>query len=74
MNDLPAVNLKIEEAHGKITGVMIFYFQERSDAHSPWHVVSENPVPLLAPRLTGDTLTFAVRHHKCHTCPELGRM
>lgn len=72
INDLPAVNLRIEEANGKISGVMIFYFQERSDANSPWHVAAEYPVPLLAPQVTGDTLTFAVRHHKCHTCPELG--
>lgn len=40
MNDLPAANLKIEEANGKIRGVMIFYCQERSDANSPWHVAS----------------------------------
>lgn len=72
MNGLPGVNLKIEEANGKIGGVMIFYFQERRDAQSSWHVASENPAPLLAPQVKGDTLTFEVQHHKCHTCAELG--
>jgi hypothetical protein len=72
MNDLPGIDLKIEEANGKISGVMIFYFQERSDANAPWHVASENPAPLLVPHVEGNTLTFEVQHHKCHTCPELG--
>src|SRR5437868_8760085 len=72
MNDLPGIDLKIEDADGKISGVMIFFFQERSDASAPWHVASESPVPLLAPRVDGKTLAFDVQHHKCHTCPELG--
>jgi hypothetical protein len=72
MNDLPGIDLKIEDTDGKISGVMIFYFQERSDASAPWHVASESPVPLLVPHLEGKTLTFEVQHHKCHTCPELG--
>ena len=72
MNDLPGIELKLDEAGGKINGVMTFYFQERSDPNGPWHVASENPVPLLAPHVEGKTLTFEVQHHKCHTCPELG--
>jgi hypothetical protein len=72
MNDLPGIDLKIEDADGKISGLMIFYFQERSDPSAPWHVVSESPVPLVVPHLEGKTLTFEVQHHKCHTCPELG--
>lgn len=67
MNGLPAVNLQIEEANGKIGGVMIFYFQERRDANSPWHVASENPAPLPAPQVKRDTLTFEVQRHKCRT-------
>lgn len=72
INDLPGIDLKIEEANGKISGIMTFYFQERSDANAQWHVASENPVPLLVPHVEGNTLTFEVQHHKCHTCPELG--
>lgn len=71
-NDLPGIDLKIEEANGKISGIVTFYFQERSDANAPWHVASEYPVPLLVPHVEGNTLTFEVQHHKCHTCPELG--
>jgi hypothetical protein len=51
---------------------MIFYFQERDDPNKPWHVASENPVPLLVPHVEAKALTFEVQHHKCHTCPELG--
>jgi hypothetical protein len=71
MNNLPGIDLKIEDADGKVSGVMIFYFQERSDASAPWHVASESPVPLLVPHVERKTLTFEVQHHKCHTCPEL---
>jgi hypothetical protein len=72
MNDLPAIELKIDEAARKISGTMIFYFQERDNPNKPWHVASLNPVPLLAPHVDGKTLTFEVQHHKCHTCAELG--
>ena len=71
MNNLPGIDLKIEDADGKINGVMIFYFQERSDASAPSHVASESPVPLLVPHAERKTLTFEVQHHKCHACPEL---
>jgi len=72
MNNLPGIDLKLEDVDGKISGVMIFYFQERSDASAPWHVASESPVPLPVPHVERKTLTFEVQHHKCHTCPELG--
>jgi hypothetical protein len=72
MNDLPAIDLKIKEAHGTISGVIIFYFQVRSDANAPWHVKSENAELLLSPHVDRNTLTFEVQHHKCHTCAELG--
>src|SRR5207245_9433712 len=57
MNDLPGIDLKIEESEGKIKGIMIFYFQERSNANEPWHVASESPVPLLVPHVGGKTRT-----------------
>src|SRR3981081_84838 len=71
MNNLPGIDLTIEEADGKINGVMIFYFQVRSDASAPWHVASESPIPLLVPHAERKTFTFEVQYHKCHTCPEL---
>jgi len=72
LNDLPAIGLKIDDAGGKISGTIVFYFQERPDANSPWRVTAEYPVPLLAPRVEGKTLTFEALHHKCHECAELG--
>jgi hypothetical protein len=72
MNDLPGIDLNIDEAGGKVSGTIVFYFQERSNANEPWHVAGESPVPLLAERVDGRILTFEVQHHKCHTCPELG--
>ena len=71
MNNLPGIDLTIEEADGKINGVMIFYFQERSDASAPWNVASESPISLLVPHAERKTLTFEVQHYKSHICPEL---
>jgi hypothetical protein len=72
MNDLPGIDLKIDEAGAKVGGTIVFYYQERSNANEPWHVAGETPVPLLVPHMAGRTLTFEVRHHKCHGCAELG--
>ena len=72
VNGLPSVSLKIGEVDGKISGIIVFYFQERSDVNSPWHVAGEAAGPILAPQVEGKTLTFEVEHHKCHGCAELG--
>jgi hypothetical protein len=72
LNDLPGIDLKIDDAGGKISGTIVFYFQERSDANSPWRVTAEYPVPLLAPRVVGRAFTFEAQRHKCHDCAELG--
>src|ERR1700730_3301549 len=72
MNDLPGINLKIQEADRRISGAIVFYFQERGDPNGPWHVAAESAVPLLAPHVEGKTLTFEVQHHRCHGCSELG--
>ena len=72
VNDLPGLHLKIDEAGGKISGVIVFYFQERPDTNSPWRVTAEHPVPLLSPRVEGKALKFEVQHHTCHDCVELG--
>ncbi len=37
-NDLPAINLELAEADGKISGMLVFYVQKRSDPDGPWHV------------------------------------
>lgn len=72
MNDLPGVNLKIQEADRKISGTIVFYFQQRSDVNGPWYVTGETAIPLLAPYAEGKTLTFEVQLEQCHGCSELG--
>jgi hypothetical protein len=72
MNDLPGIDLKIDEAGGKVGGAIVFYYQERSNENEPWHTAGESPVALLVPNVEGKTLTFEVQHHKCHGCTELG--
>jgi biopolymer transport protein ExbD len=72
MNGLPGVDLTIQEADAKITGSIVFYFQERKDVNSPWQVTADYAVPLLATHVTGKILTFEVEHHVCHGCPERG--
>jgi hypothetical protein len=72
MNDLPTIELKIDSSSGKVSGTMLFYFQERGDPSQPWHVTGGNPTPLLLPHVEGNILTFELQHHKCHTCAELG--
>jgi hypothetical protein len=72
MNDLPAMELKINDSAGKVTGTILFYFQERSNPNEPWHVTGGKPVPMLLPHVEGNVLTFELQHHKCHDCTELG--
>jgi hypothetical protein len=43
MNDLPGIDLKIEEREGKISGKAIFYYQERSDPNGPWQTKENIP-------------------------------
>lgn len=72
INDLPGITLTIDERGGKVSGIIVFYFQERADPNSPWHIAGESRSSLLAPHVQGQTLTFEAQHHKCHDCPELG--
>jgi biopolymer transport protein ExbD len=72
MNGLPGINLKIEEADGKVSGTAVFYLQQRKGDNLPWHATGESEVPLLAPQVKGKTLIFAVQHHRCHGCSESG--
>ena len=72
INDLPGITLMIDEAGGKVSGDIVFYFQERADPDSPWHITGKGRSPLLVPHVQGKTLTFEAQHHKCHDCAELG--
>jgi biopolymer transport protein ExbD len=72
MNDLPGIDLTIEESAAKISGNVIFYFQKRADVNSPWNVTADRANPLLNPHVNGRILTFEVEHHVCDGCAELG--
>ena len=71
INGLPGIDLTIEDAGGKISGVVGFYFQLRGD-DGKWRVADKYTVPLLAPRVEGRTLEFEMIHHKRHGSDELG--
>jgi biopolymer transport protein ExbD len=72
VNELPGIDLKIQQAGRNVSGDIVFYLQERQDVGTPWHVAGETASPLLDARLDGKALTFEVQHHRCHDCPELG--
>jgi len=72
LNNHPWIDLKIDDAAGKLSGTIVFYVQERSDGSSPPRVTAEDPVPLLVPRVEGKTLTFEVEYHECRVCVEPG--
>ena len=74
MNDQPAVKLTLEDAPGgKVTGTIVFYFQQRGD-DGKWRVVEGGDAKgeILVPEVKGKVLTFEVRHHKSHGSAEYG--
>jgi biopolymer transport protein ExbD len=72
INGLPAIDLTLREADKKISGSIVFYFQERADLNTPLRNTAEHAVSLLKPQGDGRVLSFEVEHHVCHACPELG--
>jgi biopolymer transport protein TolR len=72
INDLPGVDLTISQVDKRVSGNVIFYFQERADVNGPWKVTAQHAVPLLKPQIAGKILTFEVEHHSCHGCTDLG--
>jgi hypothetical protein len=72
VNDLPAVELTIEEKEGKPGGTIVFYFQ-RLGPDGKWRIEGgRNPTPLLAIIVEGKSLSFEVIHHRRHGSPDLG--
>ena len=72
VNDLPGVEIRLEEAKGRLRGVVVFFFQRRGD-DGKWHVEGDDTgVPMLVPRVKGKILSFEVLHHKSHGGTELG--
>jgi hypothetical protein len=71
MNDLPGVDLEIETAGGKVSGVIVFYFQLRGD-DGKWRVNDKSTDRILTPKVRGKTLAFEVIHYKTHGSSERG--
>jgi hypothetical protein len=72
MNELPGIELKVYEAEGKLSGVIVFHLQQRDAPDGRWHLAAEDRTALLTPRIEGDAFNFEVQRHKCHDCDELG--
>jgi hypothetical protein len=72
VNNLPAIELTIEDNAGTPGGSIVFYFQRRTP-EGKWRVEGgRNPILLLAVSVKGKSLSFEVLHHKRHGSPELG--
>ena len=72
INGLPSVDLKIESAGKDLHGTAIFYLQTRKDANQEWQVTHQSHLPMLSAVVQGNSLSFEVRHHRCHDCLDYG--
>ncbi len=70
-NDLPSVELTLQDTDSGVGGVIGFYFQTRG-ADGKWRLGPKSTGELLTPKLDGRVLTFETLHHKKHGSPELG--
>jgi hypothetical protein len=71
VNDLPAIELKINDVGGKVGGEIIFFFQQRG-TDGNWQVKGGTPQPILNVNASAKTLSFEVTHHKFHGSSEFG--
>jgi len=71
MGDQPAIDLVIHDDSGKISGDIAFYTLV-SDSDAQWHVADKLTVPLLSPKVNGETLTFHARYYKSRHNSQLG--
>lgn len=72
MQNLPGLDLKIDETGGNISGTAVFYLLGRSKVNEPWHESGKKySAPLLVPHVDGKVLTFEVQRKKCDGCTEL---
>jgi beta-lactamase regulating signal transducer with metallopeptidase domain len=72
MQNLPGVELKLDETGGKVTGTVAFYLLGRSKVNESLHESGKQySAPLLVPHMDGKILTFEVQRKKCEGCTEL---
>lgn len=64
MNNLPAVTIVIADDDGRLSGNIIFYFQQQDS--EGWKVTRENKEPLINLAFSGQTLSFGVSHERAH--------
>ncbi|HWC16846.1 MAG TPA: hypothetical protein VG498_07510 [Terriglobales bacterium] len=72
INGLPSIDLQIESAGKELHGTAIFYLQTRKDANQQWQASDETHLPMLSAVVQGNSLSFEVRHHRCHDCLDYG--
>lgn len=66
MNGLPAVTLLVTDEPGRLTGAILFYFQQRATDKDAYSAVPGLPEPIFHPRFDGKTLLFEVSHRRSH--------
>ena len=72
LNDIPGVEIKIDESGQKLIGRIAFFFQRRGE-DGKWRVEGDKTeFPMLAPKIEGTILSFETIHHKTHGSKELG--
>ena len=65
-DNLPGVDLVIDEEGGTLHGAVVFYLHKRSDTSSPYTATPGLPGPLLNLRAEGQILHFQLSHRLAH--------
>jgi len=65
-DNLPGVDLVIENEGGSLHGASLFYLHKRRDTNSPFTATPGLPGPLLNLRADGQTLHFQLSHRLAH--------
>jgi hypothetical protein len=65
-DNLPGVDLVIDDEGGTLHGAILFFLHKRTDTKSPYTFTPGLPGPLLNLRADGQTLRFQVSHRLAH--------
>lgn len=65
-DNLPGVDLVIDNEGGSLHGAIVFYLHKRTDVNSPYTSTPGLPGPLLNMRAEGQTLHFQLSHRLAH--------
>jgi hypothetical protein len=64
MNELPAVELNVQETERQLAGTITFFFQRKDSG--TWKVERQDTQPLTRMAFDGKTLLFEVSHEQAH--------